>query len=74
MEFNRGDYVKLTEDAAQEVGVVWEIDPTEIASLKVYWLRGGKRWSKYYKPKNLTLVKPTELPDYAIELRGSLGL
>jgi len=51
MEFNRGDYVKLTEDAAQEVGVVWEIDPTEIASLKVYWLRGGKRWSKYYEPK-----------------------
>ena len=45
MEFNRGDYVKLTEDAAQEIGVVWEIDPTEIASLKVYWLGGGKRWS-----------------------------
>ena len=74
MEFNRGDYVKLTEDAAQEIGVVWEIDPTEIASLKVYWSGGGKRWSKYYEPKNLTLVKPTELPDYAIELRGSLGL
>jgi hypothetical protein len=74
MEFNRGDYVKLTESAAQEVGVVWEIHPTEIASLEVYWWDGGNRWSKYYEPKNLTLVQPTELPDYAIELRGSLGL
>jgi hypothetical protein len=74
MEFNRGDYVKLTEGATREVGVVWEIDPTETASLKVYWWNGGSRWSKYYEPKNLTLVQPTELPDYAIELRGSLGL
>jgi hypothetical protein len=74
MEFNRGDYVKLTEDAAQEVGVVWEIYPTEIESIKVYWWDSGNRWSKYYEPKNLTLVKPTELPDSAIELRGSLGL
>ena len=76
MEFNRGDYVKLTENPAQEVGVVWEIYLTEIASLEVYWCGGssGKRWSKCYEPKNLTLVEPTELPDYAIELRGSLGL
>ncbi|HXT23225.1 MAG TPA: hypothetical protein VN749_00195 [Candidatus Eisenbacteria bacterium] len=74
MEFNRGDYVKLTEDAAQEVGVVWEIYLTEIASIEVYWWGGGKRWSKCYEPKVLTLVKPSDLPDYAIELRGSLGL
>jgi hypothetical protein len=74
MKFNRGDYVKLTENPTQEVGVVWEIHLTEIASLEVYWCAGGKRWSKRYEPKNLTLVEPTELPDYAIELRGSLGL
>jgi len=74
MEFNRGDYVKLTEGEAQEVGVIWEIYPTEIASLEVYWWNGGKRWSKCYEPKNLTLVEPTELPDYAIDLRSSLGL
>lgn len=74
MELNRGDYVKLTESPVQEVGVVWEIYPTEIASLRVYWWGSGKRWSKCYEPKNLTLVEPTELPDYAIELRGSLGL
>ena len=74
MGFNRGDYVKLTEGAAPEVGVVWEIHPTEIASLQVYWWDGGNRWSKYYEPKNVTLVPPSELPDYAIELRGSLGL
>jgi len=74
MEFSKSDYVKLKEEAAQEVGVVWEIDPTEIESIRVYWWAGGNRWSKFYEPKNLTLVKPTELPDYAIELRGSLGL
>jgi hypothetical protein len=74
MGFNRGDYVKLTEGAAQEVGVVWEIHSTDIASLEVYWSEGGSRWSKYYEPKNLTLVQPTEIPDYAIELRGTLGL
>jgi len=74
MEFNRGDYVKLTEGAAQEVGVVWKIHPIEMASLQVYWWHGGSSWSKYYEPKNLTLVPPTELPDYAIELRASLGL
>jgi hypothetical protein len=74
MEFNRGDYVKLTENPAQEVGVVWEIYLTEIASLEVDWCGGGKRWSKCYEPKNLTLVEPTELPDCAIELRRSLGL
>jgi hypothetical protein len=73
MDFNRGDYVKLTE-GPQEVGVVWEIYLKEVASLEVYWWNGGNRWSKCYEPKNLTLVQPTELPDYAIELRGSLGL
>jgi len=48
MEFNRGDYVKLIENPAHEVGVVWDIYPTEIASLEVYWWGGGKRWSKCY--------------------------
>jgi hypothetical protein len=38
----------------------------------VYWWGGGKRWSKCCEPKNLTLAEPTELPDDAIELRGSL--
>jgi hypothetical protein len=74
MEFNRGDYVKLKEGAAQEVGVVWEFHPTEMASLEVYWWDGGDRCSKYCEPKDLILVQPTELPDYAIELRSSLGL
>ena len=46
MEFNRGDYVKLTENPAQEVGVVWEIYLTESASLELYWCGGGKWWSK----------------------------
>jgi len=74
MELNRGDYVKLTDGAAGDVGVVWEIHPKEIASTEVYWWNGGNRWSKYYEPKNLSLVPPNEVPDHAIELRGSLGL
>jgi hypothetical protein len=74
MNFNRGDYVKLTEGAAQEFGVVWEIYPEEVASLEVYWWNRGNRRSKCYEPENLTLVQPTELPNYAIELRASLGL
>jgi hypothetical protein len=49
MEFNRGDYAKLTEGASQEVGVVWEIHRTDIESIQVYWWAGGNRWSKYYE-------------------------
>jgi hypothetical protein len=74
MELNRGDYVKLTEGAAGNVGVVLEIHPKDIASTEVYWWKDGNRWSEYYEPKYLRLVPPNEIPDYAIELRGSLGL
>jgi hypothetical protein len=74
MELNRGDYVNLTKAEAGDVGVVWEINPKNAASVEVYWWNGGDRWSKYYDPQNLSLVPPTELPDYAIKLRDSLGL
>jgi hypothetical protein len=74
IELSRGDYVKLTEGAGNEVGVVWEIHPKELASVQVYWWSRGIRCSKYYEPRNLALVPPNEIPDYAIELRGSLGL
>ena len=74
MELNRGDYVRLTNAEREEVGVVWEINPTNAASVEVYWWNGGHRWSKYYEPQDLSLVPPTEIPDDAIKLRGSLGL
>src|ERR1700719_4740486 len=37
VEFHRGDYVKLTNALAEDVGVVWEIDRKNNASIKVYW-------------------------------------
>lgn len=74
MELNRGDYVKLTSAEAGDVGVVWELNSTNTASIEVYWWDDGNRWSKYYEPQDLRLVPPTEIPDDAIKLRGSLGL
>ena len=74
MEFNRGDYVKLRSGQAGDVGVVWEIEPAKTASIQVYWWNDGLRWSSYYEPQNLSLVPPTDIPDYAIKLRDSLGL
>ena len=74
MELNRGDYVKLTSGKAEDVGVVWEIEPAKTASIQVYWWNDGHRWSNYYQPQDLSLVPPREIPDYAIKLRGSLGL
>ena len=73
MELNRGDYVKLTNAEAEEVGVVWELNPKNAASVEVYWWNGGQRWARYYDPQSLSLVPPTEIPDYAIKLRDSLG-
>jgi hypothetical protein len=73
MELNRGDYVKLMNAQAEDVGVVWEINPKNAASVEVYWWNGGQRWSRYYESQNLSLVLPTEIPDYAIKLRDSLG-
>ena len=73
MGLNRGDYVKLMIAQAEEVGVVWEINPKNAASVEVYWWNGDHRWSRYYDPQNLSLVPPTEIPDYAIKLRDSLG-
>ena len=74
MEINRGDYVKLTGADGNDVGVAWEINPKNAASVEVYWWNGGHRWSRYYEPQNLSLVPPTEIPDYAIKLTDSLGL
>jgi hypothetical protein len=74
VEFNRGDYVKLTTAVAGDVGVVWEIDPKNNASIRVYWWNDGHRWSRFYEPQDLSLVPPMEIPDYAMTLRGSLGL
>ena len=74
VEFNRGDYVKLTNGVAEDVGVVWKIDPQNNASIRVYWWDDGHRWSRFYEPQELSLVSPTEIPDYAMTLRGSLGL
>jgi hypothetical protein len=74
MELNRGDYVKLMRAEAGHVGVVWEINPTNAASVEVYWWNGGDRWSKYYEPQDLSLVPPMEISDDAIKLRDSLGL
>jgi len=36
VELSRGDYVKLTNDGAQAVGVVWNTDPKKTASIQVY--------------------------------------
>jgi hypothetical protein len=74
VEFNRGDYVKMTIVGAEDVGVVWEINPENTASTQVYWWNDGHRWSRFYEPQDLSLVPPTEIPDYAMTLRGSLGL
>jgi hypothetical protein len=74
VELNRGDYVKLTNAMAEDVGVVWEIDPKNNASIQVYWWNDGHRSAKYYEPQDLSLVPPAEIPDYAMTLRGSLGL
>ncbi len=74
MEFNRGDYVKLMTGAAGDVGVAWETQPQDIASIEVFWWDDGDGWSKYYEPNKLALVPPTEIPDYAIKLRDSCGL
>lgn len=56
------------------VWVVWEIEPAKTASIQVYWWNDGLSWSSYYEPQNLSLVPPTDIPDYAIKLRDSLGL
>jgi hypothetical protein len=74
MEINRGDYVKLANAEGGVVGVAWDINPKNSASVEVYWWNDGNRWSKYYEPENLSLVPPTEIPDYAIKLRDSLGI
>ena len=74
MAINHGDYVKLANAEGGDVGVAWEINPQNTASIQVYWWNDGHRWSKYYEPQNLTLVPPTEIPQYAIKLRDSLGL
>ena len=36
MEINRGDYVKLTDANGGDVGVAWEINPKNAASVEVY--------------------------------------
>jgi hypothetical protein len=74
MEINHGDYVKLANAQGGEVGVAWEIEAAKTASIQVYWWNDGRRWSNYYEPKDLSLVPPMEIPDYAIKLRDSLGL
>src|ERR1700730_17205555 len=74
VQLNRGDYVKLTNVGAADVGVVWEIDAKNNASIQGYWWNDGHRSARYYEPQELSLVSPTEIPDYAMTLRGSLGL
>ena len=63
MAINHGDYVKLANAEGGDVGVAWEINPQNTASIQVYWWNDGHRWSKFYEPQNLTLVPPAEIPD-----------
>ena len=47
-----------------------ELNPKNAASVEVYWWSGDHRWSDPTTLQNLSLVPPTEIPDYAIRLRG----
>jgi hypothetical protein len=73
--FKRGNFVKLKKGSAGSVGVVWEIHSKNIKSILVYWLSSeGRRESNEHEPGNLELVPTNQAPDYAIELKKSLGL
>jgi hypothetical protein len=75
MQFKRGDFVKLKKGSAGSVGVVWQVHSKSIASVEVYWREGEKRrLSDTHEPDNLELVALHDVPEYAIELKRSLGL
>lgn len=75
MEFNRGDFVKLKKGSAGSVGVVWQRHSKSIASVEVYWRDGERsRMSDTHEAGNLELVALRDVPEYAIELKKSLGL
>jgi hypothetical protein len=60
---------------AGSVGVVWQLHAKSIASIEVYWRTGERqRTSDTQEPANLELVSEAEAPEYAIQLKKSLGL
>ncbi len=73
--FKRGDFVKLKRGSAGSVGVVWQIHPESVASVEAYWRSGERsRESHTHEPGDLELVPPHLVPEYAVELKRSLGL
>ena len=76
MSFKRGDFVRLKEGEAGRVGVVWQIDLKSLASIGVYW-RGESETSRMqqaHEPSDLQLVPREVVPEYAMDLKWSLGL
>jgi hypothetical protein len=73
--FKRGDFVGLRRGVAGSVGVVWDIHPDSLRSVEVYWRESEtSRISQAYEPKDLNLVPLSQVPQYAMELKSSLGL
>ncbi|MGB8522194.1 MAG: hypothetical protein WCD43_04445 [Candidatus Acidiferrales bacterium] len=73
--FQRGDFVHLEKGLSGTVGVVWRIYAKNRASVEVYWQGSEEsRISQSYEPQDLVLVPSLEVPEYAIELKKSLGL
>jgi hypothetical protein len=73
--FEPGDFVRLKISPTGRVGVVGRLNPDSIASVQVCWHSGsGFSMTEAYKPDDLQLVPPEDVPEYAIALRRSLEL
>jgi hypothetical protein len=74
-QFRKGDFVRLKRGVVGSVGVVWRIQTKNVASVMVYWRETtADRIQQSHKPKDLELVPVDQAPEYATELKRSLGL
>ena len=73
--FKPGDFVHPRKGVAGIVGVVWQIRPDSLSSVEVYIYAGSNcRISQSYEPRDLEHVGTDQVPKYAVELKGRLGL
>jgi len=72
--FKKGDFVRLKAGLRGTVGVIWQIQSKPTASIVVYWnANDGDRFQQDSEPKDLELVPFHQVPEYAVDLKKSLG-